>query len=234
MQKNKKNFLTRVRNGMMYALDLIIGRCMPKVRKYYQTQKAKRLENANPTIISNNCTAGIIYHDLGLQFRSPTVNLWFSDDDYFEFLDNLDFYVRAVPEETVVDGINYPVGKVRRGEHEILIYFMHYDSFDEACKKWTVRAERMDWKNMYVIFNHPGFVDKDSNSVKRFLNLKYDHKVMLTNCGKGTSGTEILHMPVYEKYSHPGVILEYKSWCSIKRWLDDFDYVSFLNQRSGS
>ena len=38
-------------------------------------KQRKRLRNFNPTIISNNCTAGFIYHDLGLEFRSPTINL---------------------------------------------------------------------------------------------------------------------------------------------------------------
>ena len=28
----------------------------------------------------------------------------------------------------------------------------------------------------------------------------------------------------------PGKILEYKHWFSLKRFLDDFDYVNFLNQ----
>ncbi|MGZ1316735.1 DUF1919 domain-containing protein [Lactobacillus delbrueckii subsp. bulgaricus] len=29
---------------------------------------------------------GVIYHDLGLQFKSPTINLWFKPKDYIKFL----------------------------------------------------------------------------------------------------------------------------------------------------
>ena len=35
-----------------------------------------RLVNRDFTLISNNCCAGIIYSDLGLQFTSPTINLY--------------------------------------------------------------------------------------------------------------------------------------------------------------
>lgn len=34
-----------------------------------------RLQNKDFSIISNHCMGGIISHDLGLEFKSPTVNL---------------------------------------------------------------------------------------------------------------------------------------------------------------
>ena len=48
-----------------------------------------RLHNSNFTIISNNCAGGIMYHDLGERFNSPTVNLMFYASDFFTFLENL-------------------------------------------------------------------------------------------------------------------------------------------------
>lgn len=47
------------------------------------------LHNSNFTIISNNCVGGIMYHDLGERFNSPTVNLMFHISDFFTFLENL-------------------------------------------------------------------------------------------------------------------------------------------------
>ena len=36
-----------------------------------------KLFNQTPCIIASNCNGGIIYHDLGLKFLSPTINLFF-------------------------------------------------------------------------------------------------------------------------------------------------------------
>ena len=63
------------------------------VRKFYHVLKRTRLKNSCPTIISRNCVGGIIYHDLGLKFNSPTINLSMSNDDYIKFVEHLDSFV---------------------------------------------------------------------------------------------------------------------------------------------
>lgn len=55
---------------------------MPRMRK--------RLKNKNFSLITNNCTGGFIYHDLGLRFNSPTINLFFYKDHFFTFLEHLE------------------------------------------------------------------------------------------------------------------------------------------------
>ena len=45
------------------------------------------LKNRDITIISANCVGGVIYHDLGLAFNSPTINLFFSASDYVKCRD---------------------------------------------------------------------------------------------------------------------------------------------------
>lgn len=42
-----------------------------------KSENRERLNCDDVTIISTNCTGGILYHDLGLEFKSPTVNLFF-------------------------------------------------------------------------------------------------------------------------------------------------------------
>lgn len=54
-----------------------------------------KLFNQTPCIIASNCNGGIIYHDLGLKFLSPTINLFFYPQDYLKFIMNLDHYVKA-------------------------------------------------------------------------------------------------------------------------------------------
>lgn len=48
-----------------------------------------RLVNQNFTIISQNCVGGVIYHELGKQFTSPTINMYMDVPDYIKFISNL-------------------------------------------------------------------------------------------------------------------------------------------------
>ena len=56
----------------------------------------KIFQNKDISIISMNCTGGILYHDLGLQFRSPTVNLFMRAEDFIKFCENLEFYLSII------------------------------------------------------------------------------------------------------------------------------------------
>jgi uncharacterized protein (DUF1919 family) len=42
----------------------------------------RMLCNYDVSILCNNCVGAVIIHELGLQFRSPFVNLWLYPKDY--------------------------------------------------------------------------------------------------------------------------------------------------------
>ena len=46
-----------------------------KIRKFFSPFRRIGLKNNDFTIISNNCFAGILYKDLGIEYKSPTVTL---------------------------------------------------------------------------------------------------------------------------------------------------------------
>lgn len=58
----------------------------------------EKLRNFSPTIISNNCCAGFIYHDLGLKFNSPTINL--TVKNFPLFIQYLEHYLGCILIET--------------------------------------------------------------------------------------------------------------------------------------
>lgn len=78
--------------------------------KFRNSKKRKKLKNSDFTIISSNCVGGVIYHDLGLQFKSPTINLWFKPKDYLKFLSDLDKYLEMELSEETDKDVDYPVG----------------------------------------------------------------------------------------------------------------------------
>lgn len=61
-------------------------RMQARLHERWCNVQRRRLRNSSPTIISNNCCAGFIYHDLGLKFNSPTINLTVK---IFRFLFNI-------------------------------------------------------------------------------------------------------------------------------------------------
>ncbi len=57
------------------------------VREFFYIKNArKELKNKDFTIISNNCWGGSIYEDLGLNYTTPTIGLFFFAPCYLQFL----------------------------------------------------------------------------------------------------------------------------------------------------
>lgn len=85
------------------------------------------------TIISSNCNGGVISSDLGLPFRSPFVNLFIKASDFIRILTDLRGYMEEqlsfVKETDPIYGdISYPTAYLK----DVKIYFMHYNTEDEA------------------------------------------------------------------------------------------------------
>ena len=68
---------------------------MEDSKKYYWIRKVyrkihryflrKRLKNHDFTLLAPTCIAGVMYHELGMPFLSPTINLWMYDKDFVKF-----------------------------------------------------------------------------------------------------------------------------------------------------
>lgn len=56
--------------------------------RYHFLIKRKRRDN-DVCIVCNNCVGAMMAHDLGLEFLSPTVNLWMSPQDYIKLIKGL-------------------------------------------------------------------------------------------------------------------------------------------------
>ena len=131
----------------------------------------------------------------------------------------------------VREKLNYPVGELKNGEISILIEFVHYISFEEAKAKWFERSKRVDYKNIYIIWEVSKDCGPDEELWRRFKSLKYANKVLITGNNFPVSDKDIYKMQLYDQGYYYGKLLEYKKGFQFyKRYLDDFDYVSFLNK----
>lgn len=210
-------------------LDSYLRKRTAIARARYLADKRKRLKNKTPTILCNNCVGGMIYHDLGLQFCSPTINVLLKGDDFFKFAGNLSDYLACEMTQVFEDGITYPMGLLKRGDEEVRLHFMHAESFDEAKAQWVERASRVNMDNIYVIYEYSKKPRRSNHYYQAFKQLPYRHKRMLT-MPILFSDPEVVPMTVYLHGYCSGKVLKYPGKYRVKRYLDRFDYVSFLNE----
>ena len=205
------------------------------IKWFYRRVKKSRLRNRDFTIISSNCIAGIIYHDLELPFLTPTINLYFEDDDFFRFAGNLDYYLNCEIEEIQEEGTRYPLGKMTCGEDSVIIRFMHYKSFQEAVAKWKERAARVRRDNLYVIFEYPAVeatITQQQAVKQKFDAIPFERKVMLTKKNSPLTSDNIQHLSFYNKDFYPGKFIAPDKRFPIRRYIDAFHYISFINTQS--
>lgn len=202
-------------------------------RNRYKEEKQNRLTNTNPTIICNSCVCGTIYRDLNLQYMSPTTDILIYAKDFFVLLQDLDYYLHCSVEEIFLEGISYPVGVLKRGDEQVVLRFLHEHSFQEAKEKWERRCKRVDLNNVCIIYHQKAcsqhlLVRKSNPYYRKFKELPYHNKRMISNVLLSFDKELVaLSKAVFHKKK---TVLEYPSAYSKKRLMDQFDYVSFLNQ----
>ncbi len=135
-------------------------RRLKEVRKQY-LPKLRTLVDSDTSVITTNCFAGLIMQDLGLEYHSPTLGLYFMYPDYIEFLQHLEYYLKEARIEFVPQS-RYPLANERRERvkewypigllgGKVEIQFLHYHSEEEAAEKWYRRASRVNMQKLLVI-----------------------------------------------------------------------------------
>ena len=140
------------------------------------------------SIISNNCWGGLVYQYFGLPYTSPTIGLFFMDDDYIKFLEKLDYYFAqplkfiSIEESRYRQQLqsestakqNYPVAML----DDIEVHFLHYKSEHEAKVKWERRLKRLN-RNRLLVKMSQRSVNSES-ILDRFEALPFKNKICFT------------------------------------------------------
>lgn len=203
-----------------------MGRLFRNLKQIDRFLYRKRLRNTTFSLISNNCIGGIISHDLGLQFRSPTIDLFIPDEDFILFCQHLSYYLSlpVVQEDTELD---YPVGALQGEYGTVRIHFRHYGSFEEAKDKWEERKSRVDPDNLYVMMEAKKC---GRTRLAQFDRLAIPHKVVLTD---GPHPEIPCSFPLdgdfYGDTYFEGKLITYPKR-RLRRYLGVFDYVAFFNK----
>ena len=126
-----------------------------------------------PTIICSTCIGGMISHNLGLRFMSPTVNIWMTPSDLIKFVSDLDKYLASEISFVKSTYYDFPVGKI----DDITVYFQHYTTEEDAENKWNERKTRIDKENLFIITDDKNVTDEE---VQTLLNVKCKRLVIFT------------------------------------------------------
>lgn len=185
----------------------------------------KRFKKKDISIISTNCTGGILSHDLGLQFKSPTVNLFFCAEDFIKFCENLEYYLSIdefveCTDPSVIEERTYPI--VYLGD--LTLFLVHYHSVREAQEKWNERKKRVNWDNIVIINTDREGMTEELK--ERFEKLPY-RKVMFVH-QPDEKHPSCFYIRGYENQNSVGIITDHDTWDG-KRPIDQFDWVGFLN-----
>lgn len=184
-----------------------------------------RLQRREVSIVSMNCTGGILYHELGLPFQSPTINLFLPADDFVRFCERLDHYL-AIDVMTecldpdVVEDRPYPVAWL----DDVKLYLVHYRTVAEAQDAWNRRKKRLRPDNIVILAtDRDGMTDALKD---RFEKLPYP-KVMFVH-KPDPNHPSCFYLRGYENENSVGIITDPIGWRGA-RPVDQYDWVALFN-----
>ena len=156
-------------------------RIMPRIKgRLQRSLLQQKIDNAvknvdaeDITFISQNCIGGVLYHDLGLQFLSPTINTFIPEPGFVKMVLNLRHYME---QELVMRwGEEYPIGML----DDVEIHFMHYNTCKEAKEAWDRRKVRINWDKIFIIgTDRDGF---DENTYELWKQISYPKMLFTAN-----------------------------------------------------
>lgn len=189
------------------------------------------LVNRGFSFLVPNCLGGILLHDLGLRFLSPTVNLMMKQDDFFRFVMDLDDYLAArlvfqeQPEGECPCAVLSPDGHI-----PITIEFTHYNTEQEAEQKWVERSQRINRDNLFILIEERDGVGREEFELLGTLSVR---GIVAFTCNQYADLPYCVYLPKYHDDGEVGNILR-------KQYLDDsreyehfFDFVKWFNEADG-
>lgn len=205
-----------IRKGKEYSSKLF--------RESICSTMRSNLKNIDFSMISSNCIGGILCHDLGLEFRSPTINLYFDAEGFVRFCENMPHYLSAPLEldQELTDKKGYPVIKL----DDIIINAVHYKSFEDFVQQWKRRAARVNYNNLFIVMTDRNGCTNDH--VKRLSYLPYPK--VLFSCRPMTEYDFVIHVPGFEQDGEVGQLHFFTDVVGNRYYEKHFDFVGWLNK----
>ena len=195
------------------------------------SRNRKQLKNYHFSIISNDCLGGVICKDLKCRFNSPTVNFYFSAEDYIKFISNLREYIEKGQLKDVTNPGEYVKVLIEIPGEQITAHCIHYKTAEDFIEKWNSRKTRINYENCFFIMNDRNGCEEVH--LKKFDSLPYKNKVCFVH-KEYPEYSSTFYIKGAEKDSCVKGMTDYKHKFGIKKRYDDFDFVTWLNSETES
>lgn len=118
---------------------------------FFDFEEYISLKESRISIISDYCYGGFLYHRFGLEFLTPTINMFSDNENYYRFISDLDRNMKLKMSEVPINdeklgGVSCPRGKIGN----TIWNFNHDVSFSDGVEKWERRVNRINWNNYLV------------------------------------------------------------------------------------
>ena len=192
----------------------------------YSAELRKRLKTNEFSIICSNCMGGAIYHRLGVQFQSPTVNQFMSDKDFFKFISNFEYYLNEIElTDNGSDGV-HPLGLLG----DIPVEFTHYKSSQEAIDAWNRRKKRINFDRLYLILFDTIDGEISREDILKFGEFKCANRIVLSK--NEYPDIEYVHtIPLKENDTNNHYMN--KNMIGRRRYEGKWDFVNWINEGIG-
>lgn len=181
----------------------------------------RSLDLSQTSIISSDCVGGIIYHDAGCEFQSPTINMRFEASDMVKLCSNLRYYMQLDPVPYKdSNGVSYPVLELG----DIKLWCVHYHTYEEAIIAWQRRKKRINYKNIVMLFSEK---DNFSEDLIDKIDKIPGKKVLFA--AKSRPYEWNCYIPEFEKNGMVMDLTRYASFWGIKWYEKHFNMVGWLN-----
>ncbi len=183
----------------------------------------RRIKNSEVSILSNNCVGGLMCHDVGARFNTPTVNLWMTVPDFLKFSEDLPRYLLAELIEKHDEKEVSPAG-VLGGD--LTLHFTHYKTFSDAHDAWKRRCGRVNMKKLVLVVSDNSNVEE--TEIRRFIALPYK-KIMFVYSEQKAAMLGDSGFFLRGNFSDGFNASDFDG-LSGRRFYHQFDFISWLNQ----
>lgn len=194
--------------------------------KFHRKRMRSRLKSENITFLCPNCIGGILFHDLGLEFQSPTINLMMTQHDFLKFITDPEKYLNGKLEFFEHESKAYPCAKL----YDITVNFTHYETKEEAESKWNLRKLRIDKDNTFIfLMERDGLTKQDIMSLGKLP----VRGILVFTANDYPDIPYTLFLPKYNADGEVGNILKKSHLNRSREYEKYFDFVKWFNEADG-
>lgn len=205
--------------------DLIKNRIqsLNPIARQRRRKMRQELRNTTPTLLTPNCLGGILFHDLGLRFCSPTVNLMMTQTDFKKFVCSLEYYLNQKLEFYHNSLYSFPCAHLG----DISLHFTHYKTEREAAEKWYSRCKRVDFNNLFIVaLERDGLTKEDIIDIGKIKS----RGVVVFTAHNYPDIPYTLYLKDYQSVGEVGNILKRNIFDDSRKYEEYFDFVKWFNE----